>query len=65
MTAADDEHLLELYCYLMAGDRESGRDLFESTLLMAWRERALGTPQTMSRMWLYAAATRAYLERGA
>jgi DNA-directed RNA polymerase specialized sigma24 family protein len=58
------EHLsgLALYCYLMLGDREAGRDALCETLVAAWRERELVEPRTDARTWLYRAAARVCIE---
>lgn len=56
-----DRHMngLELYCYLMLGDRARARAAVVETALAAWDARGTGEPGTSARMWLYRLAIRA------
>jgi RNA polymerase sigma-70 factor, ECF subfamily len=49
---------LELYCFLMIGDRDAVEELMEDAVLTAWRERGLGERCTGAEIWLYRVATR-------
>ena len=53
---------LELYCYLMLGDRARARAALAETALAAWDSRDAGEPATSARMWLYRLAIRACSE---
>jgi DNA-directed RNA polymerase specialized sigma24 family protein len=53
---------LELYCYLMLGDRATGRAALAEKALAAWASRDAGEPATSARMWLYRLAIRACSE---
>jgi DNA-directed RNA polymerase specialized sigma24 family protein len=49
---------LALYCYLMLGDSDAGRDALGDAVLTAWRERGLVDAHTDARTWLYRTAAR-------
>jgi len=53
---------LELYCYLMLGDRDRARSALVDTALAAWETRAAGGQSTSARTWLYRLAIRACSE---
>ena len=53
---------LELFCYLMLGDRARARAALTETGLAARDSRAAGEPATAARMWLYRLAIRACCE---
>jgi RNA polymerase sigma-70 factor (ECF subfamily) len=50
---------LELYCYLMLGDRRRARAAVAETTLAAWDGRGAADAAISPRMWLYRLAIRA------
>ena len=61
LAALIDRHRrgLELYCYLMLGDRDRARAAVAETALAAWSGRGAQDPASSPRMWLYRLAIRA------
>ncbi len=49
---------LELYCYLMLGDRVRARAALVETAQAAWDARGAAEPAPSARMWLYRVAIR-------
>jgi DNA-directed RNA polymerase specialized sigma24 family protein len=56
---------LELYCYLMLGDRTKAQTAVTETALAAWDARGAVGPATSARIWLYRLAVRVCSEADA
>lgn len=53
---------LEMYCYLMLGDRVRARSALAETAVAAWDARGAEACTTSARMWLYRLAIDACAE---